>query len=203
MIRITCNNCQKPLSLDETKLPPREVAFPCPACKAKISIDGRAYASAAAPEPPAPVADDDDQHENEFGEKALIVGVDDPVLRQAAKLVGFLPVFYADPKKAREFYMQEFPQMVFIHPGPVPPPPLESMAPIISLLPADRRKSFFVLVAENLRTLDGNAAFLYGVNLVLSRKDLAQFPDIYREAHAAHVRLYAGMSAVVRERQLA
>ena len=87
MIRITCNNCQKPLSLDETKLPPREVAFPCPACKAKISIDGRAYASAAAPEPPAPVADDDDQHENEFGEKALIVGVDDPVLRQAAKLV--------------------------------------------------------------------------------------------------------------------
>ena len=203
MIRITCNNCQKPLSLDETKLPPREVAFPCPACKAKISIDGRAYASAAAPEPPAPVADDDDQHENEFGEKALIVSVDDPVLRQAAKLVGFLPVFYADPKKAREFYMQEFPQMVFIHPGPVPPPPLESMAPIISLLPADRRKSFFVLVAENLRTLDGNAAFLYGVNLVLSRKDLPQFPDIYREAHAAHVRLYAGMSAVVRERQLA
>lgn len=203
MIRITCNNCQKPLSLDETKLPPREVAFPCPACKAKISIDGRVYATAAAaPEPPAPVADDDDQHENEFGEKAIIVGVDDAALRQAAKLVGFLPVFFADPKKAREFYMQEFPQMVFIHPGPVTPPPLEAMAPIISLVPADRRKSFFVLVAENLRTLDGNAAFLYGVNLVVSRKDLPQFPEIYRDAHAAHERLYASMSAVIRERQL-
>jgi len=204
MIRITCTNCQKPLSLDETKLPPKEVSFPCPACKAKIAIDGRAYAAAAPP--PAPVAiddGDDDQHQNEFGEKALIVGADDAALRQAAKLVGFLPVFFADAKKARDFYMQEFPQMVFIHPGQMTPPPLEAMAPIISLVPADRRKSFFVLVADNLRTLDGNAAFLYGVNLVLSRKDLAQFPDIYREAHAAHERLYASMYAVVRERQLA
>jgi predicted RNA-binding Zn-ribbon protein involved in translation (DUF1610 family) len=202
MIRITCTNCQKPLSLDETKLPPREVSFPCPACKAKIAIDGRAYAASAAP--PAQGEDvDDDHHENEFGEKAIIVGADDAALRQAAKLVGFLPVFIGDPKKAREFYMQEFPQMVFIHPPQMTPPPLEAMGPIISLLPADRRKSFFVLVADNLRTLDGNAAFLYGVNLVLSRKDLPQFPDIYREAHAAHERLYASMNAVMRERQLA
>lgn len=198
MIRITCTNCQKPLSLDESKLPPREVSFPCPACKAKITVDGRAYAAA----PAAPVDSDDDEHENEFGEKAIIVGADDAALRQAAKLVGFLPVFFADPKKAREFYMQEFPQMVFIHPGQMTPPPLDAMGPIISLVPADRRKSFFVLVADNLRTLDGNAAFLYGVNLVLSRKDLPQFPDIYREAHAAHERLYASMNAVVRERQL-
>ena len=207
MIRITCTNCQKPLSLDETKLPPREVSFPCPACKAKVVIDGRAYApaaaAAAAPAAPAPAGGDDDQHENEFGEKAIIVGVDDAALRQAAKLVGFLPVFFADPKKAREFYMQEFPQMVFIHPAEMTPPPLDAMAPIISLVPADRRKSFFVLVADNLRTLDGNAAFLYGVNLVLARKDLPQFPDIHREAHTAHERLYASMNAVVRERQLA
>ncbi|MGZ5432814.1 MAG: hypothetical protein ACXW5U_00200 [Thermoanaerobaculia bacterium] len=205
MIRITCTNCQKPLSLDETKLPPKEVSFPCPACKGKIVIDGRAYTSAAAAPaaPPTRVEEDEDQHEDEFGEKAIIVGADDAALRQAAKLVGFLPVFFADPKKAREFFMQEFPQMVFIHPAQMTPPPLDSMAPIISLLPADRRKSFFVLVADNLRTLDGNAAFLYGVNLVLSRKDLPQFPDIYREAHAAHERLYASMNAVVRERQLA
>jgi hypothetical protein len=201
MIRITCTNCQKPLSLDETKLPPREVSFPCPACKAKIVIDGRAYATSPAPAP-APVDDHDEEHENEFGEKAIIVGQDDPALRQAAKLVGFLPVVFADAKKAREFYMQEFPQIVFIHPPQMTPPPLEAMGPIISLVPGDRRKSFFVLVADSLRTLDGNAAFLYGVNLVLSRKDLPQFPDIYRDAHAAHERLYASMNAVLRERQL-
>jgi hypothetical protein len=212
MIRITCTNCQKPLSLDETKLPMREVSFPCPVCKAKLTVDRSKLESAqaetpaqpqAAPPPqPQPGAQDDDDHANDFGEKALIVGKDDPVLRQAAKLIGFLPVVHAEPAKARAFFMQEFPHVVFVNPAQVTAPPLDAMAPIISLMPADRRKSFFILVADNLRTLDGNAAFLYGVNLVVATKDLPQFPEIYRDAHLAHERLYMSMNAVMREKQL-
>lgn len=208
MIRITCTSCQKPLSLDETKLPMREVAFPCPVCKAKLTVDRRALEAEAGPgaEPaavplaPSPLEPEDD-HENDFGAKALIVGVDSPAIRQAAKLIGFLPVVQSDPMKAREYYMQEFPQVVFIHPQQLTAPPLESMNAIISLLPADRRRSFFVLVADNLRTLDGNAAFLYGCNVVVSTKDLGQFSQIYKEAHTAHERLYASLNAVVREKQ--
>lgn len=214
MIKITCTNCQKPLSLDETKLPPREVSFPCPVCKTKLSVDRRDYeaggaasqgapAAAEAPAPAAsPVHHDDDDHENEFGAKALIVGADNPAIRQAAKLVGFLPVVHAEPVKAREYYMQEFPQLVFINPPQITAPPLESFAPIISLMPVDRRKSFFILVADNLRTLDGNAAFLYGVNLVVAAKDLGQFTQIYRDAHAYHERLYASVNAVTRAMQV-
>jgi len=205
MIRITCTSCQKPLSLDETKLPAKEVSFPCPVCKAKIVVDGRALHAGASAPSAEPAADDDahDDHQNELGAKAILVGGDDPALRNAAKLVGFLPVYFADPAKAREFYLQEFPQMVLIHPPQMASPPLDAMGPILSLIPADRRKSFFVLVADGLRTMDGNAAFLYGVNLVVAKKDVGQFPEIYREALAAHQRLYAGMNAVVRERQLA
>jgi hypothetical protein len=199
MIRITCSNCHKPLSLDETKLPMREVAFPCPVCKTKLSVDRRNFEQT--PEPPAAPAQEED-HADEFGAKALLVGADHPSLRQAAKLIGFLPVHHADARTAREFFMQEFPQVVFIVPTQMTAPPLESMGPIISLLPADRRKSFFILVADNLRTLDGNAAFLYGVNLVVAAKDLAQFPQIYRDAWTAHERLYASMNAVMREKQL-
>jgi predicted RNA-binding Zn-ribbon protein involved in translation (DUF1610 family) len=202
MIRITCTSCQKPLSLDESKLPMREVSFPCPVCKAKLVVDRRTLESQGeAPAAPAPSPVDDD-NENELGAKAILVGADDAALRNAAKLVGLLPVYFAEPARAREFYMQEFPQMVLIHPPQMSAPPLEAMAPIIALVPADRRKSFFVLAADGLRTMDGNAAFLYGVNLVVAKKDLGQFPDIYREAHAAHERLYASMSAVMRERQV-
>lgn len=208
MIRITCTSCQKPLSLDETKLPPKEVSFPCPVCKAKVIVDGRAVQQAAAVPPSdsqPPAGDDphenDHDHENELGAKAIVVGADDAALRNAARLVGFLPVYFADPARAREFYLQEFPQMVLVHPPQMSPPPLETLGPILSLVPADRRKSFFVLIADGLRSMDGNAAFLYGVNLVVAKKDLAQFPDIYRDALAAHERLYAGMNAVVRERQ--
>ena len=32
MIRITCAACQKPISVDETRLPLQPVTFPCPAC---------------------------------------------------------------------------------------------------------------------------------------------------------------------------
>jgi hypothetical protein len=76
------------------------------------------------------------------------------------------------------------------------------MGPIMSVVPSERRKSFFILIADNLRTLDGNAAFLYGVNLVVATKDLGQFPQIYREAQGAHDRLYSSMMGVLRERQL-
>lgn len=211
MIRITCTNCQKPLSLDETKLPPnKEVAFPCPVCKERIVVDGRklqnpaeaAHAPAAAPASHPAQPHDEDDHENEFGAKALIVGADSPLIRQSAKLIGYLPVHHADAAKAREFFNQELPQVVFVNPQPITPPPLETMGMIMSIVPAERRKTFFVLVADNLRTLDGNAAFLYGVNLVVATKDLAQFPQIFRDAHAAHERLYASMTAVLREKQL-
>lgn len=229
MIRITCTNCQKPLSLDETKLPMREVSFPCPVCKFKLTVDrskleaeGQAPAApapqpqpapqAAAPQPAVPQPpmqqhaeppDHEEDHENELGSKALIVGADHPALRQAAKLIGYLPVHHADAVKARDFFNQELPHVVFLNPPQLTAPPLEAMAAITSVIPTERRKAFFILVADGLRTLDGNAAFLYGVNLVVAAKDLAQFPQIYREAHAAHERLYAGMNAVLREKQLA
>jgi len=211
MIKITCTNCQKPLSLDETKLPMKEVAFPCPVCKVKLTVDRRKFEnpaeSAAVPETAQPHVQqqahhDEDDHENEFGAKALIVGTDNPVIRQSAKLIGYLPVHHADAAKAREFFNQELPQVVFVNPAQMTAPPLEAMGAIMSLVPAERRKTFFVLVADNLRTLDGNAAFLYGVNLVVATKDLPQFPQIFRDAHAAHERLYASMTAVLREKQL-
>jgi hypothetical protein len=205
MIKIVCTSCQKPLSLDETKLPMKEVAFPCPVCKTKLTVDRRNLggdaapaASAAAPSAPPAEPDDDDDG---FGSRAIIVGADNPALRQAAKLIGFLPQYFSTAEQAREFYMQEYPQVVMIHPQQMSPPPLEAMQPIISLTAADRRKSFFILFADNLRTLDGNAAFLYGVNLIVAPKDIPQFPQIYRDAFGYHERLYASMNAVLKTLQ--
>jgi uncharacterized protein YbaR (Trm112 family) len=200
MIRITCTSCQKPLSLDETKLPAKEVSFPCPVCKTKLSVDRRKFEGAEAAAVPAIAkvddGDGDDPEDNEFGEKALIVGNDSPALRQAAKLIGFLPVYMATAEKAREYFNQEAPHVVLLHPAQITPPPLEAMQPIISLTPQDRRKCFMILISDNLRTLDGNAAFLYGVNLVVAPKDLGAFPQIYRDAMAAHDRMYSPMMAV-------
>jgi hypothetical protein len=85
-----------------------------------------------------------------------------------------------------------------LNPAQVTPPPLADFAPIIALTPADRRKAFFILFSDNLRTLDGNAAFLYGVNLVVTPKDLGAFQQIYRDAFAYHERLYAPLAATLK-----
>ena len=201
MIKIVCTSCQKPLSLDETKLPMKEVSFPCPVCKVKLTVDRRNLEMATVAGAPAGEVHSPETHEEDdaFGAKALIVGNDHPALRQAAKLVGFVPMHFAEAKQARDYFMQEFPPVVFLHPAQVTAPPLEAMAPIVSLASVDRRKAFFVLVAENLRTLDGNAAFLYGVNLVVATKDLGAFQQIYRDAFGYHERLYGAMNAVMKE----
>ena len=205
MIRIVCSSCQKPLSLDETKLPMKEVVFPCPVCKTKLTVDRRNLEGAAGDVPadaaasPAPQTTEGHHEEgDDFGSRAFIVGTDHPALRQAAKLIGFLPAYFATAAEAREIFMQEFPQVVMISPSPLTAPPLEGMQPIISLLPSDRRKSFFILVADGLRTLDGNAAFLYGVNLVVAARDISSFPQIYRDAHLYHERLYAPMNSLLK-----
>jgi len=207
MIKIVCASCNKPLSLDETKLPMKEVTFPCPVCKAKLSVDrrtleGAAPAPAAAPQPAA--AEPHAPHEGEdegFGTRALIVGNDHPALRQAAKLVGCIPVHMPTAQQAREYFVQEYPPLVMLHPAQITPPPLESMQPIVSLAPVDRRKAFIILFSDNLRTLDGNAAFLYGVNLVVAPKDIGQFQQIYREAFAFHERLYGAMTGIAKSMQ--
>lgn len=205
MIRIVCTSCQKPLSLDETKLPMKEVSFPCPACKTKLTVDRRtlgAEGAAAAPAGGAVAEHSPEVHEHEdddsFGAKAILVGNDSPALRQAIKLIGFMPAYFPAAQQAREFFMQEFPHVVVLNPQQITPPPLEAMQSIISLTPNDRRKSFFILVSDNLRTLDGNAAFLYGVNLVVATKDLGNFPQIYRDTLAYHERLYGAMNSVAK-----
>ena len=101
-------------------------------------------------------------------------------------------------QQARDYFMQEFPPVVMLNPGQVTAPPLESMQPMISLTPVDRRKSFIILLSDNLRTLDGNAAFLYGVNLIVANKDLGAFQQIYRDAFAYHERLYGAMNSVMK-----
>ncbi len=205
-MKIVCTSCQKPLTLDETRLPMKAVLVPCPVCQTKLTVDRRnlemAGAVASAPQAAAPQAAEShtQQHEEDesFGAKALIVGNDHPALRQAAKMIGFMPVVIASPQQAREYFMQEYPPVVILNPAQITPPPLADFGPIVSLAPSDRRKAFFILVSDNLRTLDGNAAFLYGVNLVVAAKDLGAFQQIYREAHGYHERLYAPLAAALK-----
>lgn len=219
MIKITCGACEKLLSIDENKLPMKEVAFPCPLCKRKVEIDRRKVDSSrpetliarpAKAEPPvqAPSGGDGSADSGasagaaaEFssvesgggtGRKALVVGTAPEAVVNAARGAGYNPVHIEDLQQAKEWYLQEFPELVFICPAELGSPPDENVSKFAGIGGSERRRGFFVLCGDNVRTLDGNGAFLYQVNLVIATKDLPQFGRIYTEARRDHDRLAAG-----------
>jgi predicted RNA-binding Zn-ribbon protein involved in translation (DUF1610 family) len=186
MVKITCNNCGKQLSIDETKLPMKEVKFPCPQCKADQYFDRSKMANAETAEPPAA---------EEFGlPQALLIGKEPPGIREQIKAMGMGLTVFPTAEAGRDFYYREYPRLVILVPGQMTPPPLQEMSAILSVSPVDRRKGFFVLVADNLRTLDGNGAFLYNVSLVVATKDIPQFQKIHSEAYRFHEKLYTHFS---------
>ena len=185
MVTITCDSCHRQLSLDETKVPPKETSFPCPMCKAPVAIDGRKFSQ---PTPSASVIT-----APQLSQPALIVGLDDAAVRQAAMALGFQPHFIDSFEAAREFLLHEFPPVVFLRPSQISAPPMEQLLELTQLNPVDRRRVFMILVADNIRTFDGNAAFLYGVNLVVATRDLPSIQQIYRDAEIHHRRLYQSL----------
>lgn len=202
MARITCGSCQKQVSFDEARLPFQPVTFPCPSCKAPLTVDRRALApppsaseTSFAPPPEPPLEEPEDDLGDDLAPRALIVGVDSPALRQAARETGCQPVFYPTVEAGRDFYLQEYPPVVFLHPAQITRPPLVEMQPITALSAADRRRSFYILVADGLKTFDGTAAFLYDVNLVVAAKDLPSFRRIWRDAEEQHRKLYSAFRA--------
>jgi hypothetical protein len=189
------------MSIDEEKLPMREVSFPCPSCKARLTVDRRAFAPPPAASAPTATGEPaalppDEPMDDDLRAKALIVGTETPVLQKAAWSLGYQPLHFPTVEAARDFFVQEHPAVVFLSPSQLTQPPLEELQPILSVSPADRRKGFFILVAEQLKTFDGTAAFLYGVNLVVASRDLGAIRRIYNEAEAHHQKMYQTFRAV-------
>lgn len=200
-MRIPCPACQRPISFDENKLPLREVTFPCPACKAPVSFDRRSLSSTAVPvreESAAPAAPATALLDADLdARKALLVGADSPALREAGHALGFQAIHVPTAEAARDVYLQEYPPLVLLSPAQLTRPPLAEMQPLTGLAPVDRRRGFFVLVADGLKTLDGTVAFLYDVNLVVAAKDLPSIQRIWHEAQAQHSKLYQAFEAAV------
>ncbi|MCP4655160.1 MAG: hypothetical protein GY856_07045 [bacterium] len=65
--------------------------------------------------------------------------------------------------------------------------------PLVALYRAPRdvrRRTFVVLVADNVRTLDGQVAFFLQVNCLINSQDLPQLPRHLRRGMLVHLRLY-------------
>ena len=104
-----------------------------------------------------------------------------------------------DAAAARERALTDPPPLLVYVADAVTKPPYASLEPLVTIPPRERRRSFLVLVASNVKTLDGNLAFLYQVDLLLHRQHLSQAPGILYSALRAHQRMYRPFFAALAE----
>jgi hypothetical protein len=105
----------------------------------------------------------------------------------------------ADAGTARERILLEPPPLVVYAADAVSKPPYSPLEPIVSLPSRERRQVFLLLVAPNVKTLDGNLAFLYQVDLLLNRQQVPQAAAILHSALVQHQRFYRPFLAALTE----
>jgi hypothetical protein len=217
-LRVTCQHCQRVVTIDSEKVPDTPVSYRCPSCQGKVVVDkkkllaGGGEAAAVAAEAPLPAATaaaavaatpETPATSERIQELALppgeslppgILVAEDPQLGQQLQRV--LEPFdcvlevVADTNEARERLLTEPPPLLVYVARSVGKPPHAALDALTNLPPRERRQTFLMLVADNVKTLDGNLAFLYQVNLLLNRQHVPQAAGILYSALRYHQRLY-------------
>ncbi|HEV8631277.1 MAG TPA: hypothetical protein VGV61_13245 [Thermoanaerobaculia bacterium] len=224
-LRVTCQQCQRVTVVDSDKVPDQPVSYKCPGCGSKVVIDKKKLLSGGVPDAPGTgTAEPGAAAGRGAGAAEPPAGID-PMLelalppgegippgivvsedRAAASLVQrLLEPFdctlepFTDSALARERIMQEPPLLLLYVAETVSKPPFAPLEPLLSLPPRERRQVFIALIADNVKTLDGNLAFLYQVNLLLNKQHLAQAPGILYAALRYQQRLYRPFLAAMGE----
>jgi hypothetical protein len=208
---VPCPHCTQRAQLDSDLLPDRPAYFPCPHCKQKVVVDKRVLlaeqAAAATPATtpvdqrgpvPLPQTTDTDRRISRLPADAqfpsgIIVGEDQAVMDQIrAKFasVGSDVEPVDSVNSARSIILNENPDLcIFVAAGQMTPPH-EPMKPLCDLPETIRRRLYLALVADGLKTLDGTAAFMFQVNMVLGKQDLDHFEAALYSGIEYHRRLY-------------
>lgn len=69
-------------------------------------------------------------------------------------------------------------------------PPCAPLEPLERLSYAERRRTFVVLMANNVKSLDGQVAFFLQVNCLINTQDAGRFSALVRRALLHHLQLY-------------
>lgn len=156
------------------KYPAQILSISCPSCKNKISYDNRKKDSILPL--PAEILRMMPQLKDK---SAIIISENENYLNNLKEGIEELGFYIKRSFKALEdaslFITQELPTLILVQVETLPPPPFKSLEPIFLLNPNIRRNIFIFIIASNVKTLDGNSAFLYQVNGLISTNDLNSF----------------------------
>lgn len=212
---ITCQSCGKQLQLPDEKVPPRPFFLTCPGCKERQQVDPTAVPETAEIQPPAEDVEEAVEagmpgpdgfvalpslHPQEkalldtlYPEAYLVNLTAEPSYQTTAalRLLGLREVdHYTDLEAAAEGLRETQMGVLLLVMEKVPPPPSEPLKPLHRLPPDVRRRTFVALLADDVRSLDGQVAFMLQMNCVISSQDIGRLPLLLRRALLHHLRLY-------------
>lgn len=108
---------------------------------------------------------------------AIVVDVDvspDPAVDAQLKLAGMKEIQHVSSLSEAVERAEELEAgMLVIRMSKAPPPPCEPLDPLYRMPTRARRKTFTVLLADNVRTLDGQVAFYLQVNCLINAQEKA------------------------------
>ncbi len=209
-MRVTCQHCGKGLNIPDDKAPPGSFQLTCPACKKRFVVVADRVAGAAdrdpepAPVPDAPVPADvggmpklrrmDRELLSSIVPEAFIVDLGQsplPSLATDLERLGMEDVrHFTSLEEALEVLSDTGAGILVIRMDKASAPPCEPLAPLEGLSYAERRRTFVVLVADNVKSLDGQVAFFLQVNCLINVRDASRFGALVRRALLHDLRLY-------------
>lgn len=217
---ITCTSCQKALSLADDKVPSRPFVLTCPSCQHRQQIDPSTQLDMAS----LPLADEGEGGAEEVEIDAGPDGfIPLPNLRRqdAALLERLAPESFVVNLSSQPAYqltaglrligsqnVQHFTDLasackamketevgvLVVVMDKASAPPCPPLAPLHQLPIDVRRRTYVVLMADNVRSLDGQVAFYLQVNCLVNSQDMIRFPVYLRRGLLYHQRLYRAWS---------
>ncbi len=210
-MRITCPHCTKALTLADEKVPAGPFHLTCPACQKRFPADGSSRSSATEsvptsappPTPPPEAPLDDELHPLRPAERQLLASVApvafvvdlaaSPIagIKSALELLGMEDIrHFQSLEDAASGLMDIEAGILLIRMDKASAPPCEPLRPLETLGYTARRNTFVVLMADNVRSLDGQLAFYLQVNCLIATQDIGRLAPRIRRALLHHLRLY-------------
>lgn len=177
-MQVTCNSCNKVLSIPDEKIPKGQVfSFNCPACKNKITVN----ADGAAPVVPM----DDTARTAPLGESfsgssdapgAMVCHTEPAVFKALLEKLGYrvhTPTHHIEAVNNLRF--NDY-RMVLVTDSFVNKPAEQAniLEHLQNMNMAQRRRIFLAYVADKARSFDPMEAFAKSVNMIVTKEDAAK-----------------------------
>ena len=201
-----CPQCSQRIVVDDAKAPDKPFSVKCPKCQSLVRFPGRAAASAPAEEPPASEAPEPSpeilaQLRKELGGDSskpkgqVLVALTDRALAgtlsQPLTRLGYIADALDNPEEGGRMLEQGYYDVVITNRTATIPGRNETLYQRITRLsPEARRRLFLILVGEDMKTGDGQQAFVSQADLLINPRDAGNVESVLLNSISERARMY-------------